>query len=61
MIGERQRFLAFDEMGAHHAGNGIAIAEPDAVEADMAACSISSSGCEAPRRKEKFEATANSR
>ncbi len=26
-----------------------------------AACSISSSGCEAPRRNEKFEATANSR
>ncbi len=35
MIGERQLLFALDEMGTHHAGNGIAIAQPDAGEPDM--------------------------
>ena len=61
MIGERKLLLALDQMRAHHAGDRIAVAEPEAGEPECAACSISSSGCEAPRRKEKFEATANSR
>jgi len=34
-------------MGAHHAGDRIAVAEPETVEA--------------PRRNEKLEATANSK
>ena len=35
VIGERQFLLAFDQMGAHHAGNRVAIAEPETVEPDM--------------------------
>jgi hypothetical protein len=35
MIGERQLPLAFDEMAAHHAGDRIAVAQPDSVEPDM--------------------------
>src|SRR5712691_7107223 len=35
MIGERQTLLALDEMGAHHAGDRVAVAKPDAVEPDM--------------------------
>src|SRR5216684_6794232 len=30
VIGERQTLLALDEMGAHHAGDRGAVAEPDA-------------------------------
>ena len=35
VIGERQFLLAFDEMGAHHAGDRIAVAESETVESDM--------------------------
>jgi len=35
MVGERQLFFALDEMGAHHSGHRIAVAQPDAVESDM--------------------------
>src|SRR5262249_59526733 len=35
MIFERQLLLALDQVGAHHAGDRIAVAEPDAVEPDM--------------------------
>ena len=35
MIGERQLPLAFDQMGAHHAGDRIAVAQAETVEPDM--------------------------
>ena len=35
MIGERQILLALDEVGAHDAGNRIAVAEPETFESDM--------------------------
>jgi hypothetical protein len=35
MIGERQLLFAFDEMGAHDAGDRIAVAQPDAGKPDM--------------------------
>ena len=35
MIGERQLLLALDQMGAHHAGDRVAVAEPEAGEPDM--------------------------
>ena len=62
VIFQRQILLALGQMRAHHAGDRIAVAQAEAGKADTArACTISSSGCEAPRRKEKFEAMANSR
>src|SRR3984893_15653854 len=35
LTGERQFLFSLDEMGPHHAGDGIAIAEPDSIKPDM--------------------------
>ena len=35
MIAERRLLLALDEVGTHHAGNGIAITEADSVNSEM--------------------------
>ena len=53
--------LAGENMGAHDAGERIAIGDADARQDQAcAACATSSSGCEAPRRNEKFVIVASS-
>ena len=47
-------------MAAHDAGERVAVGDGDPGEAEPAAAAASSSGCEAPRRKEKFEAASSS-
>ena len=50
--------LAREDMRAHDAGDGIADRRSHAREAELHSLRDSSSGCEAPRRNEKFVVTA---
>ena len=54
MVGERQLFFALDEMGAHHAGDRIAIAQPDAVEFDMGRLQHQLLGMRGPAQKREI-------
>ena len=57
---DRCGFLTRENMGAHHAGERIAVGDAKPGQSKRAACATSSSGCEAPRRNEKFVIVASS-
>src|SRR5579863_3684666 len=52
--------LARKNMGAHHTGERIAVGDADSMKLERAAVATNSSGCDAPRRNEKFVVVASS-